>query len=99
MTNLKRYNVQAQGRRGAMPTVIQLSDEDAKARGLTEKDLVDAKKPAKSSSGSTRAKKTTAKRAPAKGRKAPANKQAAPAANKSGAPASTPAAPPAPPAE
>lgn len=94
----KRYNVQVGGRRGAVPTVLSLSAEDAKARGLTDKDLFVAEKPkaAPKTSGSTPAKAPT-KRAPraSKGRTPAKNKQVAPAANKADAPASAPASTPA----
>ncbi|UXE05359.1 hypothetical protein SEA_RENNA12_8 [Arthrobacter phage Renna12] len=60
---LKKYNVTV----NKYPTVLQLDDKTAKARGLTDKDLVQAKPAAK----------TAAKEA-----EKPANKSAAPAANK-----------------
>lgn len=59
---LKKYNVTV----NKYPTVLQLDDKSAKARGLTDKDLVQVK-PAKPA---------------AKEAAAPANKSAAPAANK-----------------
>ncbi|QRI45416.1 hypothetical protein SEA_LEONA_7 [Arthrobacter phage Leona] len=60
---LKKYNVTV----NKYPTVLQLDDKAAKARGLTDKDLVQVKPAAKSA---------------AKEAAAPANKSAAPAANK-----------------
>lgn len=98
----KRYNVQGVGRRGSVPTVMLLSDEDAKSRGLTEKDLFVAEKPKaapKTSTGSTSKTpaKTPAKRAPraTKGRAPAKNKQVAPATDKAAAPVSAPASTPA----
>lgn len=85
----RRYNVQGVGRRGAVPTVMLLSDEDAKARGLTEKDLFVAEKPKAAPKTETpkAPAKTPAKRAPraTKGRAPAKNKQVAPAANKQAA--------------
>jgi hypothetical protein len=46
MAGLKRYNVQVGSRGGSLPTVLLLSDADAKAQGLTDKDLVDSGKKA-----------------------------------------------------
>ena len=64
---LKRYNVKA----GRYDTVLQLSDEDAKAQGLTDADLADAPKKApakKVAAGPAGPKKAATKKA------TPANK-------------------------
>jgi hypothetical protein len=66
---LKRYNVKVGNRRGEQVTQMQLSAADAKARGLTDKDLVSG----------TKARKAPANKAAA----APANKAAAQPAAKS----------------
>lgn len=72
MPELKRYNVKV----GKYDTVLQLSPEDAKAQGLSDADVVGAKKAApakKTATGPVGAKKA----APAnKARKADDNKGA-----------------------
>lgn len=65
---LKRYNAKV----GKYDTVLQLSDEDAKNMGLSEKDLVDA--PAKKAPAKKAAGPAGPKKAPAKKAATPANK-------------------------
>jgi hypothetical protein len=45
MGDLKRYNVEIPGKRHSTTTTLLLSDEDAKAQGLTAKDLAGKDKP------------------------------------------------------
>jgi len=59
---LKKYTVTANGN----TTTLRLSDADAKARGLTAADLVEAgKRPAPKTTAKTTAGRTPAKQAPA----------------------------------
>lgn len=88
MGGLKRYNFTDVGRRGSVPTVLQLSDDDAKRLGLTDKDLVGAKASRSTSGGSTPAApraRSGGSRSRAKSGKTPANKAAAPSGDKAAA--------------
>jgi hypothetical protein len=78
---LKRYNVTVNDRRSTQ-TVLQLSDEDAKRAGLTEKDLW-------TPDGKTAAKPAAKSRTSSNKARAPRNKTAAKPAAKPAEPATS----------